>query len=120
MDTPTEKDYVDARLQAILERVSGETKAHQISTDARLDKLEQTLREESNTKYAQLEANFHRGISEVIKWTVGVVLASTAISVSAIAVLLLHAMPKPTMQPTPTPIVIYPQPAPPTIATPTK
>jgi hypothetical protein len=118
MDTPTEKDYVDARLQAILERVSGETKAHQISTDARLDKLEQTLREESNTKYAQLEANFHRGISEVIKWTVGVVLTSTAISVSSIAVLLLHAMP--TIPPTPTPIVIFPQPAPPATATPTK
>lgn len=120
MDTPTEKDYIDARFQAILERVSGETKVHQISTDARLDKLEQTLREESNTKYAQLEANFHRGFSEVIKWMVGVVLASTAVSVSAIAVLLLHAMPKPSTSPSPTPIVIYPQPSPPANAAPTK
>ncbi len=117
MDTPTEKDYIDAKLQAILERLNGEAKAHQLSTDARLDKLDQTIdtglksvREEASTKYAQLEASFHRGQSEVIKWVVGAILASTAVSVSTIAVLLLHSAPKAPPTP-PTSIVIHPQPA---------
>jgi hypothetical protein len=120
MDAPTEKDYIDAKLQAVIERLNGEAKAHQIATDARLDKLNQTIdaglksvREESSTKYAQLEASFHRGQSEVIKWVVGAILASTAVSVSTIAVLLVHSAPKPPAT-APAPIVIYPQPTPPT------
>lgn len=117
MDTLTEKDYIDAKLQAVIERLNGEAKAHQLATDARLDKLNQTIdaglksvREESSTKYAQLEASFHRGQSEVIKWVVGAILASTAVSVSTIAVLLVHSAPKPPTT-APGPIVIYPQPA---------
>lgn len=120
MDTPTEKDYIDVKLQAVIERLNGEAKAHQMATDNRLDKLDQTIdsglksvREESSTKYAQLEASFHRGQSDVIKWVVGAILASTAVSVSTIALLLLHASPKAATPSSATPIVIYPQPSPP-------
>jgi hypothetical protein len=44
IDIPTEKDYIDVQFQALLERVSGETKVHQISMHAGLNKLEQSLR----------------------------------------------------------------------------
>lgn len=39
MDT-TDKDYIDAKLQAVIERLNGDIRVHQIATDARLDKIE--------------------------------------------------------------------------------
>lgn len=117
MNAPIEKDYIDAKLQAVIERLNGEAKAHQISTDARLDKLDQTVefglksvREESAARYAQLEASFYRSQSETVKWIVGAILASTAVSVSTIALLVHLAISKPAAPvPTPAPIVIYPE-----------
>jgi hypothetical protein len=44
MDTPAEKDYIDAKLQAVIERLNGEAKAHQIATDTRRDRLAQPYR----------------------------------------------------------------------------
>ncbi|SHN30357.1 hypothetical protein SAMN05192549_10761 [Duganella sacchari] len=127
MDAHNEKDYVDARMQAVIERLNGEAGVHRLSTDARLDKLDQTIefglksaREEVNTRLAQLDASYHRGQSEVIKWIVGAILASTAVSVSTITLLLTQVTPRPAISPMPAPIIIYPQPVPAASVTPSK
>jgi hypothetical protein len=42
-ETPAGKDCIEAKLQAVSERLNGEARAHQIATDARLAKLDQTV-----------------------------------------------------------------------------
>lgn len=115
MNAPTDKDYIDAKLQAVIEKMNGDISAHQLKTDARLDKLEETvahglqtldlrmtqaeshfqhelqlLREEFNAKLAQMESNFHRSQIDVLKWTVGSMVALTAMSVTVTSVLFLN------------------------------
>jgi hypothetical protein len=67
MDTP-EKDTIDAKLQAVIERLNGDTRAHQIATDARLDKLDRTLehvRHDLDARITQAENHFQQGLQSV-------------------------------------------------------
>jgi hypothetical protein len=112
MDTPAEKDYIDARLEAVFKRINGEARAHQLATDARLDKLDQTVafglksvHDELNTGRAQVEANFLKNQNNQTKWLIGTIIAIGAVIVSIISVMLLQVAPK-----TNAPIVIYAQP----------
>ncbi|MRX08977.1 hypothetical protein GJ697_14130 [Pseudoduganella sp. FT25W] len=111
--------YINARLEAAIERMNGEARAHQIATDARLKELNQTIehglssmntritqaennfqhglqsvREEVNTKLAQMETNFHRSLNDAIKWMIGTMVGLTAISVTVTSVLFLRLAPK--------------------------
>lgn len=137
MNAPTDKDYIDAKLQAVIEKMNGDIRAHQLTTDARLDKLDETvahglqtldlritqveskldetvahglqsldlritqvesnfqhelqlLREEFNAKLAQMETNFHRSQIDVMKSTIGSMVALTAVSVTVTSVLFLN------------------------------
>ena len=122
MDTPTTKDYIDAKIEAAHERMSGELKAHQIVFEARFDALEQTIafemksvRDEVDLKFARNEAQLQKiasdmvkGQSEIIKWMVGLTLASSAFTISTVSYIVAQSQTKNNA-----PIVIYAQPAPP-------
>ncbi|MTV40935.1 hypothetical protein [Duganella radicis] len=129
METPTEKAYVDARLETVIEKVNGEIRAQQISNNARFDKLEQALafgfqsmRDEVNLKLAQNEAQLQKIANEVtksqseivksqsgiIKWVVGAMFTSSALTISTVSFLLSQSAPRNNA-----PIVIYAQPTPP-------
>lgn len=130
-----DKDLIDAKLQAVIERMNGDARAHQLATDARFVQLNQTL--ESGLKSAQKDNELHRAqteaylqkvVSEVaksqseivksqseitrsqgelIKWVAAISVASAAITISATTLLVTQSTPK-----NPAPIVIYAQPAP--------
>ena len=122
METPTEQAYVDARLETVIEKMNGEIRAQQISNNARFDKLEQALafgfqsiRDEFHLKLAQNEAQLQKIANEVtksqsgiIKWVVGAMLTSSALTISTVSFLLSQSAPRNNP-----PIVIYAQPAPP-------
>lgn len=106
MNTPADRDYINAKSEAIEATLAADAKEYQAKTNTRLDALEQTvqsgfqsLREELATQLAQSQA-------ELIKWMVGTVLAGVAISTS-ITMALLNNTAK---APAPPPIVIYTQP----------
>lgn len=123
MNAPTDKDYIDAKLQAVIERLNGDQRPHQIATDARLDKLDKTIeyglqaardefnarftqieatlehglhavRDEFNAKLAQVEANFSRALADAIKWMIGTMIALTMLSITVSSILFLHVAPK--------------------------
>ena len=112
MNTPADRDYINAKAEAIAASLSVNAIEYQAKTNigldamnARLDAINQTMqsgfqsiREEIATKIAQSQA-------ELIKWMVATVLAGVAISTSITAVLLNGVAQK-----APTPIVIYAQP----------
>lgn len=125
----TDKDYIDAKLQAVIERLNGDARAHQLATDTRFVQLNQTLeaglkstQKENELQRAQTEAYLQKVVSEVtrsqseitksqgelIKWVAGISIASAAITISATTLLVTQSTPK-----SPAPIVIYAQPAPP-------
>ncbi|MYM74849.1 hypothetical protein GTP55_21590 [Duganella sp. FT109W] len=128
----TDKDYIDAKLQAVIERLNGDARAHQLATDARFVQLNQTLeaglkstQKENELQRAQTEAYLQKVVSEVtrsqseitksqgelIKWVAGISIASAAITISATTLLVTQSTPK-----GPAPIVIYAQPSPPAAA----
>jgi len=104
MDT-SDKDYIDAKLQAVIERLNGDIRVHQVATTARLDKLDHTIerglqsvREEFSTKLAQVETNFNRAISDAIKWMIGAMVGLTMVSITVTSVLYLHVASRQEMQ----------------------
>lgn len=104
MNGPTDKDYIGAKLQAVIERLNGDIRMHQTSTDARLDKIDHTIehglqavRDEFNTKLAQVEANCSRALTDAIKWMIGTMIALTMLSITVTSVLFLHVAPKLTL-----------------------
>ncbi|MYN27304.1 hypothetical protein [Duganella levis] len=124
----TDKDYIDAKLQAVIERLNGDARAHQLATDTRFVQLNQTLeaglkstQKENELQRAQTEAYLQKVVSEVtrsqseitksqgelIKWVAGISIASAAITISATTLLVTQSTPK-----SPAPIVIYAQPSP--------
>jgi len=118
----TDKDYIDARLEATVARFAGELNAHELTLNGRLDALAQTmtagfksLHEEIETRalrneayIAQVEANVHKAIANLIKWVVATVLGSMVGTISIMSFLVTNAAPK-----TPNvPIIVYAQPAP--------
>jgi hypothetical protein len=112
MDTPTEKHCIDGRLEAVIERINGEARAHQIRTNARLDKLDQTVasvlksvHSELRTGLDQVEASFLKSQNHQTKWLIGTIIAIGAVIVSIISVMLLQVVPTANA-----PIVIYSQP----------
>jgi hypothetical protein len=122
MDTPTTKDYIDAKIEAAHERMSGELKAHQTAINARFDALELTIafemksvRDAVDLKFARNEAQLQKiasdiakSQSEIIKWVVGAMLASSALTISTVSYIVSQSQTKNNA-----PIVIYAQPAPP-------
>jgi len=108
MNSITDKDYVDAKLEATVARFTGELKAHELALTARIDGLAQntdsgfkSIREEFETRFAKFEAR-------LIKWVVATVLGGVVLNTSIMTALLLN---RPSPAPV-TPIVIYAQPAP--------
>jgi len=123
-----DKDYIDAKLQAIIERLNGDARAHQIATDGRFVQFGQimesgfaSLRKDNEVHRAQTEAYLQKMMGEVtksqseitksqgeiIKWVAAICTASAAITISATTLLVTQSTPK-----NPAPIVIYSQPAP--------
>lgn len=105
MNAPTDKDYIDAKLQAVMEKINGDIRAHQLATDARLERIErkiedgqESLRAEFNLKLAELESNlksdFQRTLIDVMKWMIGAMAGLTAISVTVSSVLFIRLAPK--------------------------
>jgi hypothetical protein len=121
MDTPTTKDYIDARL----ETVNGEIRTLQFAMTAGFERLEQLIRSETQSvrdevsiKLAQSDAQVQKvcgeiakSQSEIIKWVVGALFTSSALTISTVSFLLSQTPPKSSA-----PIVIYAQP--PAAATP--
>lgn len=100
MDTPTEKHCIDGRLEAVVERINGEARVHQLATAARLDKLDQTVafglksfRDELNTGLAQGEASLLKNQNNQTKWLIGTIIAIGAIIVSIISVMFMQVAP---------------------------
>lgn len=99
MNSITDKDYIDARLDATVARFAGELKAHELVVTGRID----ALRGEFETRFATFE-------SRLIKWVVATVLGGVVLNTSITTALLLHRPPPP---PAPVaPIIVYAQPAP--------
>ena len=125
MNAPSDKDYIDARYDTVNERVNSEMRLLHTEMAARFEKVEQriaaegrAIRDEVNLKLAQMEANIARGQQELLKgqndllkWIVGALIATAAISISAISVILTQATPR-----SAAPIVIYAPPAQPPTA----
>jgi hypothetical protein len=121
MDTPTTKDYIDARL----ETVNGEIRALQLAVTAGFELLEQLIRSETQSvrdevsiKLAQRDAQLEKvcgeiakSQSDIIKWVVGALFTSSALTISTVSFLLSQTPPRSSA-----PIVIYAQP--PAAATP--
>jgi hypothetical protein len=104
MNSFTDKDYIDAKLDATVARFTGELRAHEISMNARIDGLSadfRGLRDEFEAKFAKLEGR-------LIKWVVATVLGGVVLNTSIMTALLLNRSP----QAPAAPIVIYAQPAP--------
>ena len=104
MNSTSDKDYIDAKLEAVIAQFTGELKAIELMLNARIDSLEASfnlLREEFEARFAQFE-------SRLIKWVVATVLGGVVLNTSIMTALLLN---RPSPAPV-TPIVIYAQPAP--------
>lgn len=126
MSAVTDKDYIDAKLQAASAQMLGEVrqasaevignlKEYQAQSIARMTAMEQTMRSGAtsledgiDTRFAQFEANLQRALSETIKWVAGTVIAGVTVSVSVTSFLLHNAGPKSAPV---APIVVYAQPA---------
>lgn len=109
MNTPSDKDYIDAKLQAYMERISAEAQARHAVTDARLLKLEleieassKLLRQEMNTRLAELEIRLLRSQQSMLKWIIGSMFAMMTISVSATSLVIVYVTPKASQ-----PIILY-------------
>lgn len=104
MNSITDKDYVDAKLDATVARFTGELKAHELTVNAGLDALAsefRLLREEFEARFARLEGR-------LIKWVVATVLGGVVLNTSIMTALLLSRPPQGPVAP----IVVYAQPAP--------
>lgn len=115
----TDKQYFDARLQALSEQI----RANQIATDSRFEQFNQTLDftmkstlNQYNLKQAEIEAYLQKASneitksqSEIVKWVAAISIASAALSITITATLVSQVVPK-----NPVPIIVYTQPAPPT------
>ena len=69
-----DKDYIDAKLQAVIERLNGEARAHQIATDARFVQLNQImeagfklLQKDNEIFGAKTEAYLQKVVGDVAK-----------------------------------------------------
>ncbi len=110
MRATTDKDYIDARLEATAARLEGvvrENEAQLKTLEQTLQSTAQSLRADYAAQSAQLEANFHRAQSEMIKWVAATCIGSSALTIAAMSFLLSNYTPK-----TPAPIIVYAQPAP--------
>lgn len=97
MNSFSDKDYIDAKLDATVARFTGELKAHELTVNAQLD----TLAQKFETRFAKFE-------SRLIKWVIATVLGGVVLNTSIMTALLLN---RPSQGPV-APIVIYAQPAP--------
>jgi hypothetical protein len=104
MRATTDKDYIDAKLEATAARLEGAVREN----EAQIKALEQSVRADLAAQSAQLEANFHRTQSEIIKWVAATCIGSSALTIAAMSFMLSTYTPK-----SPAPIIVYAQPAPP-------
>ena len=135
MNTPADRDYIDAKAEAIAANLSLDAVEYQAKTGTRLDgmsvrmdgmnvrmdgmsvqmdgmnnrldMMEQAMQSGFQSIREEIATKIAQSQAELIKWMVATILAGVAISTSITAVLLNSATQK--AQP-PTPIVIYAQP----------
>lgn len=114
MNTPADRDYINAKAEATAATLSADAKEYQAKTNARLDVMEKTmqlgfrsLHDELAAQIAQLESRILRSQAENLKWIVGSIIGGIAISTSISAVIINSATSKPPAAMTP--IVIYAQ-----------
>jgi hypothetical protein len=77
MDTPSIKDYIDAKDQVIM---AGADKYYAM-TEARLAEMDARV----VNRLAEMETRLLRGQAEMIKWCVGIVFAGMTINISVSA-----------------------------------
>jgi len=68
MNAPTEKDYIDSKLQTVVECLNAEARSRQIGTEAHLEKIEQGLqsfRQELNTLITQVERHLEYEVRSI-------------------------------------------------------
>lgn len=107
MNSTTDKDYIDAKLEATIAHFTGELKAIELMLNARIDGLEagfRLLREEFDARFAKFE-------NRLIKWVVATVLGGVVLNTSIMTALLLNRPPPAPAAPV-APIIVYAQPAP--------
>jgi len=83
MNSPVDKEYLDARLETIMAVFSGEMKEYVSRNETAHGRLEaciDLLREEMHTSIARSE-------NRIIKWVVGAILAQTAVLVSVMSLM---------------------------------
>ncbi|MGK5049483.1 hypothetical protein ACQ4WP_26845 [Janthinobacterium sp. GB4P2] len=116
MSAPTEKDYINAKLEAAAAKADGRLEALEARIDGRLASIESKM----DTKFAELRTDMHKGTAELVKWVVGTAIAMAAVAITVMTFVLNNAVPKAPAAPPaqPQPIVIYAQPAPPAAAPP--
>jgi hypothetical protein len=111
MSAATDKDYIDAKVQAATARMESGAQNTNAELIATLKDYQTEFRQAnaaSNARMdiivAQFEANLQRALSETIKWVAGTVIAGVAVSTSVTAFLISNTGQKPApLQP----IVIY-------------
>lgn len=79
MDTPSTKDYVDAKVEIL----ATEAREYYAKTDARLAEMDARV----VTRISDMENRVMRGQAEMIKWCVGIVFAGMTINISVSAYL---------------------------------
>lgn len=95
MNTPTDRDYINAKAEATAATLSADAKEYQAKTNARLDVMDKTMQfgfksvqDEFAIQIAQLESRILRSQAESLKWIVGSIIGGIAISTSISAVLI--------------------------------
>jgi urease accessory protein UreF len=79
MDTPSIKDYIDAKDEAL----TAEVRQYYAMTEARLTEMDARV----VNRLAEMETRLLRGQAEILKWCVGVVFAGMTINISVSAYL---------------------------------
>ncbi|NVM74333.1 hypothetical protein FHW83_000093 [Duganella sp. SG902] len=111
MNSITDKDYVDAKLEATVARFTGELKAHELILGARIDALTQSTDSGFKSLREEFEARFAKFETRLIKWVVATVLGGVVLNTSITTALLLNRTPPAPAAPV-APIIVYAQPAP--------
>ncbi|MYM66760.1 hypothetical protein GTP45_07960 [Pseudoduganella sp. FT55W] len=108
MNSFTDKDYIDAKLDATVARFTGELKAHELIVNARIEELARNTDTGFKSLHDEFTAKFAKFEGRLIKWVVATVLGGVVLNTSIMTALLLNRPPQVPVAP----IVIYAQPVP--------
>lgn len=116
MNATTDKDYIDAKLQAATAQMIGDIKAANAATDGRLTLIEQSIAgkvdaigHQITAQIADMKATASARSSDNVKWMAATMITLAALSMAYMTFLVNNSSHKPA-SPTPAPIVIYAQP----------